>query len=139
MDFCFGGCTQTYQRSNSPVIHNAYHTSLHSSSLLDTRQEMKSDNDTLIEDGSGMCWTSGPPGMSDHGHSKKSSEIWMCVARCRLKKVSGNTEKTAHLMRVTVTPVVYPRLFSSTLTTQSTARDTWPPLESHGYQLQTLV
>ena len=34
-----------------------------------------SDNDTLIEDGSGMCWTSGPPGMSDHGPSKKSSEI----------------------------------------------------------------
>ena len=50
-----------------------------------------SDNDTLIEDGSGMCWTSGPPGMSDHGPSKKSSEIWICVARCRLRKVSGNT------------------------------------------------
>ena len=34
-----------------------------------------SDNDTLIDDGSGMCRTSGPPGMSDYGPSKKPSEI----------------------------------------------------------------
>ena len=34
-----------------------------------------SDTDTLIDDGSGMCRTSGPPGMSDHGPSKKPSEI----------------------------------------------------------------
>ena len=39
--------------------------------VVENETRNDSDNDTLIEDGSGMCWTSGPPGMSDHGPSKK--------------------------------------------------------------------
>ena len=41
MDFCFVGVPRLVKEAtNSPVLHNAYHDSLHYSSLLETRQEM---------------------------------------------------------------------------------------------------
>ena len=39
-----------------------------------------SDNNTLIEDGSGMCWTSGPPGMRKSGCCALSAQESLSVS-----------------------------------------------------------
>ena len=90
MDFCFMGVPRHLKKQlscNSQCLSHYIALFI----VVGDETRIDSDNDTLIEGGSGMCWTSGPPGMSDHGKLKKTSEIWICAARCRLRKVSGNT------------------------------------------------
>ena len=56
----------------------------------ETRNDI--DNGTLIEDGSGMCCTSGPSGMSYHGPSKKSEifEKTACRDGCKGHQLKKN-------------------------------------------------
>ena len=79
MDFCFVGVPRLIKEGTLL----SFTMSSHFIALFiivgdETRND--SDNDTLIEDGSGMCWTSGSPGMSDHGLSKNHQKSG-CVLR----------------------------------------------------------
>ena len=58
-----------------------------------TSQE-DNDSDTLIEDRTNTCWTSGPASVSDEVMSpRKGTEIWKSRERCQHSEVSGSHEK----------------------------------------------
>ena len=62
---------------------------MHASDANATCNDNDIDNDPLIEDGSNMCWTSGPAGMSDGVMTlEKASEICLGVERYWLREVS---------------------------------------------------
>ena len=53
---------------------------------------------TLIEDGSNMCWASGPAGMGDGVMTpRKASETWIGVERSWLREGSGNAERRQYV------------------------------------------